>query len=115
MIRVSMRAMNRAVLIGIALFALVGCASVDPYSSPPMAQNLQREDDVGYCARLFADIDRRVDTLGVRDAEAHRVDGFPYLRVDRFSVALAQRLKGRRKSRCAPDYSSSTKQRAPRS
>ena len=95
MIRGSMRAeVNRVVLIGIVLFALVGCASVDPYASPPMAQNLQREDDVGYCARLFADIDRRVDTLGVRDAEAHRVDGFPYLRVDRFSVTLAQRAKG---------------------
>ena len=95
MIRGSMRAeVSRVVLIGIVLFALVGCASVDPYASPPMAQNLQREDDVGYCARLFADIDRRVDTLGVRDAEAHRVDGFPYLRVDRFSVALAQRVKG---------------------
>ena len=53
-----------------------------------MAQNLQREDDVGYCARLFADIDRRIDSLGVRDAEAHRVAGFPYLRVDRFSAAL---------------------------
>ena len=93
MIRVSMRAeMHRVVVLGIVLFALVGCASVDPYAAPPMAQNLQREDDVGYCARLFADIDRRVDTLGVRDAEAHRVDGFPYLRVDRFSVALAQRV-----------------------
>ena len=56
-----------------------------------MSQNLQREDDVGYCARLFADIDRRIDSLGVRDAEAHRVAGFPYLRVDRFSAALSQR------------------------
>ena len=95
MIRVSMlAAMNRVVLPGIVLLALVGCASVDPYASPPMAQNLQREDDVGYCARLFADIDRRVDTLGVRDAEAHRVNGFPYLRVDRFSAALVQRMTG---------------------
>ncbi len=56
-----------------------------------MSQYLQRDDDVGYCARLFADIDRRIDSLGVRDAEAHRVAGFPYLRVDRFSAALAQR------------------------
>lgn len=87
--------MHRLVVLGIVLFALVGCASVDPYASPPMAQNLQREDDVGYCARLFADIDRRVDTLGVRDVEARRVDGFPYLRVDRLSVALAQRVTGR--------------------
>lgn len=81
----------RSVLVAIGLVALAGCAAVDPYASPPMAQHLQREDAVGYCARLFADIDRRIDTLGVRDAEAHRVAGFPYLRADRFSVALAKR------------------------
>ena len=95
MIRVSIRAeMTRVLLAGIVLFALGGCTTVDPYASPPMAQYLQREDNIGYCARLFADIDRRIDTLGVRDAEAHRVDGFPYLRVDRFSAALAQRVTG---------------------
>ena len=73
------------------LLALGGCATVDPYASPPIVQHLQRDDDVGYCARLFADIDRRVETLGARDAEAHRVAGFPYLRIDRFSAALAAR------------------------
>ena len=70
---------------------LTGCATVDPYASPPMSQHLQREDDVGYCARLFADIDRRIDSLGVRDAESPRIAGFPYLRVDRFSAALLPR------------------------
>ena len=73
------------------LLTLAGCSTIDPYSSLPMSHNLQRDDDVGYCARLFADIDRRIDSLGMRDAEARRVAGFPYLRVDRFSVALAQR------------------------
>ncbi|MEO8186468.1 MAG: hypothetical protein ABI580_03790 [Burkholderiaceae bacterium] len=77
--------------LALALLVLAGCSTIDPYSSLPMSHNLQREDDVGYCARLFADIDRRIDSLGVRDAETHRVAGFPYLRVDRFSAALAQR------------------------
>lgn len=86
--------MTRVLLAGIVLLALGGCTTVDPYASPPMTQYLQREDNIGYCARLFADIDRRIDTLGVRDAEAHRVDGFPYLRVDRFSAALVQRMTG---------------------
>jgi hypothetical protein len=86
--------LNRVVLLGIVLLALGGCATVDPYASPPMVQNLQREDDVGYCARLFADIDRRIDALGVRDAEAQRIAGFPYLRADRLSVALGQRVTG---------------------
>ena len=62
-------------LFVLALFALGGCASVDPYSVPPMAVNLEREDAVGYCARLFADIDRRVDSLGVRDAESRASRG----------------------------------------
>lgn len=79
------------VQLALVLFALGGCASVDPYSVPPMAVHLERDDAVGYCARLFADIDRRVDVLGVRDAESPRVAGFPYLRVDRFSAALADR------------------------
>lgn len=77
--------------ISLLLLALGGCASVDPYSVPPMAANLERDDAVGYCARLFADIDRRVDVLGVRDAESPRIAGFPYLRVDRFSASLASR------------------------
>ena len=75
----------------LALLALGGCASVDPYSVPPMSVNLERSDAVGYCARLFADIDRRVDILGVRDAESPRIAGFPYLRVDRFSAVLVER------------------------
>ena len=77
--------------LALALLVLAGCSTIDPYSSLPMSHNLQREDDVGYCARLFADIDRRIDSLGVRNAETHRIAGFPYLRVDRFSAALSQR------------------------
>jgi len=71
---------------------LAGCATVDsadPYAADPIARHLERDDDVGYCARLFADIDRRVDALAVRDAEAPRIAGFPYLRVDRLTAALA--------------------------
>ena len=85
--------MPSRIVTHLALVALVltGCATVDPYASSPMSQNLQREDDVGYCARLFADIDHRIDSLGVRDAEAPRIAGFPYLRVDRLSAALSPR------------------------
>jgi hypothetical protein len=64
---------------------------VNPYASDPIASHLQRGDDVGYCARLFADLDQQVDRAATRDAEAHRIEGFPYLRVDRFSAALGAR------------------------
>ena len=84
---------SRSLLLALA-FALAGCATFDPYASPPMVGNLQRDDVVGYCARLFADIDRRIESLGVRDAEAQRIAGFPYLRIDRFNAALGQRATG---------------------
>lgn len=82
--------MRRLLALGLT-FALGGCAAVNPYASDPIAAHLQRGDDVGYCARLFADLDRQVDRAAARDAEAHRIDGFPYLRVDRFSAALGAR------------------------
>jgi hypothetical protein len=82
--------MRRLLALGLML-ALGGCAAVNPYVSDPIAAHLQRGDDVGYCARLYADLDRQVDRAGTRDAEAHRIDGFPYLRVDRFSAALGAR------------------------
>ena len=82
--------MRRLVASGL-IVALAGCATVDPYASDPIAGHLRRDDDVGYCARLFADLDRQVDRARVRDAEAPQIDGFPYLRVDRFSAALGAR------------------------
>ncbi|HET9025596.1 MAG TPA: hypothetical protein VFN64_13555 [Burkholderiaceae bacterium] len=82
--------MPRLLAFGLAL-ALAGCATVDPYASDPIASHLRRDDDVGYCARLFADLDRQVDRVDVRDAEAPRIEGFPYLRIDRLGTALADR------------------------
>ncbi|MEP6607193.1 MAG: hypothetical protein ABJA83_00765 [Burkholderiaceae bacterium] len=81
----------RVCVLAILLLTGAGCASLDPYAVAPMSVTLERDDAVGYCARLFADIDRRIDALGVRDAESARIAGFPYLRVDRFSAALARR------------------------
>lgn len=81
--------MRRAVFA--VLLTLAGCASVDPYAASPIAAKLDRDDPIGYCARLFADLDRRIDHLGLRDAEAKRIAGFPYLRVDRVSAALSPR------------------------
>ncbi|MCE2970113.1 MAG: hypothetical protein LW847_07820 [Burkholderiales bacterium] len=81
------RLRHAAPLLVLALLA--GCASVDPYAASPMAEHLQRTDSVGDCARLFRTADAKIDAAGVRDASAPRVAGFPYLRVDRFTAALA--------------------------
>lgn len=72
-----------------ALLLFTGCASVDPFAHAPIAQHLARSDGVGDCARLLRELDRRVDAAGVRDAQAPRVPGFPYLRVDRLAESLA--------------------------
>jgi hypothetical protein len=75
-------------LIAAAALAAAGCATVDPYTRAPIAQHLERSDAAGDCARLFRAVDARIDALGVRDALAPRVPGFPYLRVDRATAAL---------------------------
>ncbi len=82
-----MRRARGALLVALAL-AAAGCATIDPYTRAPIAQHLERSDAAGDCARLFRDVDARIDALGVRDAQAPRVPGFPYLRVDRATAAL---------------------------
>ncbi len=49
------------------------------------------EDDVllQSCARLYSATDTVVDAAGVRDAEASRLQGYPYLRSNRFLASLA--------------------------
>lgn len=82
-----MRRAARALLAAVAL-AAAGCATVDPYARAPIAQHLERSDAAGDCARMFRAADARIDALGMRDAMAPRVPGFPYLRVDRATAAL---------------------------
>lgn len=43
---------------------------------------------VGDCVEWYRSLDAAVDAAGVRDAQAARVKGFPYMRVDRFTAAL---------------------------
>ncbi|MDH3461813.1 MAG: hypothetical protein OEM00_12750, partial [Burkholderiaceae bacterium] len=80
-------------LLSLAALLTAGCATVNPYAQAPIANHLQRQDAVGDCARLYAQIDSAIDVAGVRDAEARRVPGFPYLRVNRFLQALAERAE----------------------
>lgn len=64
---------------------LAGCATFDS----PQREHLSAADPtVRDCAAWFAALDRAIDANGVRDASAHRIDGFPYLRVDRFAASF---------------------------
>lgn len=83
------------------LVALAGCASLDPHSSAPASARLgqsspadQADAALSQCARLLEQADRLVDAAGVRDAQEPRVPGYPYLRADRLSEALAARAEG---------------------
>lgn len=65
------------------LLVLAGCAAVDqPWRGDPS----QQASGVRRCAQVFAVVDEAVALAGRGDAEAHRIAGFPYLRVDRFSA-----------------------------
>ncbi len=83
-------AVLRHLLAAGALALLAGCATVDPFDTPPMREHLARSDGVGDCARLLREVDRAVRAAGARDAQETLVPGFPYLRADRLGESLAE-------------------------
>ena len=69
----------------VLLLSLAGCASVgQPHRDSPGPASA----DVRDCAKLFGHYDAAVDEAGIRDAAAHRIAGFPYLRIDRFLASF---------------------------
>jgi hypothetical protein len=77
----------------IALFGalLSGCASLSSGPSPFESHVRSPSEAERECARSYRDLDAAVDGAGVRDAQYARMDGFPYLRVDRLLASLASR------------------------
>lgn len=63
-----------------ALFLLAGCSTLTGGAQQP-AEPLD-------CRALYARFDAAVDASGVRDAQATRVAGYPFLRIDRLHAAL---------------------------
>jgi hypothetical protein len=71
--------------IAVVTLLLAGCATLEQ----PLRENLVTQTPaVRQCAEAFHALDAAVDRAGVRDAEAHRIAGFPYLRVDRYHAQL---------------------------
>ncbi len=69
----------------LAVAMLAGCAGLTPVGWPGA------DTQTAQCLRAFAEHDAQIAQAGVGDAEAARVPGFGFLRVDRFSAALASR------------------------
>jgi hypothetical protein len=73
----------RAVLALCALAALAcGCSQLARLPAAPTVVN-----DLD-CDALFAQFDRAIEATGVADGGTARIDGFPYLRVDRFHASF---------------------------
>lgn len=78
---------GRAAILAVAA-VLAGCAGLDVPHSARLASG---DPGVGACAEWFEALDAATDAAGVRDAQEARVEGFPYLRVNRLLAALAPR------------------------
>ncbi|MDJ0779437.1 MAG: hypothetical protein QNJ85_16335 [Gammaproteobacteria bacterium] len=71
----------------LVLASLAGCAAIQA----PHREHLEAGDSaLRECAHWFRALDRAIAAAGVADIGARRIDGFPYLRVDRFSASFRQ-------------------------
>jgi len=71
----------------LALALLAGCATTPPTRPLPAAQ--------ARCMQAYIDDDARLARAGIHDAQAMRVAGHPYLRVDRLLASFTDELHGR--------------------
>ena len=67
-----------------------GCAEIDR-SGQAVAE--VQSVDTQECADWFTKLDEFTDRAEVRDAEAHRIAGFPYLRVNRYLASFGQQAQ----------------------
>ena len=76
-----MRSLLRSALCAAFCAGAGGCAVTAPPNQVPAATSAP---DVAACRALFGAVDARVAEAGVGDAQFSRIDGYPYLRMDRF-------------------------------
>jgi hypothetical protein len=79
-----------AALACLSTIAAVGCSTV------PDKPSASFEDKAAHCEQLFRTLDTAVDRAGVRDGGSARIDGFPYLRANRFLASYRDEPMTRR-------------------
>ena len=86
-----MRYPVRHIVAGILLALLGACTSLQA----PVSRHISADDrGLQDCAQRFAAMDARIREVGVQDAEFARIEGFPYLRSNRFLAAFAGQAAG---------------------
>jgi hypothetical protein len=74
-----------------SLLALASaCTTIE---APPKTEFVSTSPALQACTSWFEQLDATIDRAGVRDAGAHRIPGFPYLRVDRFSASFRDQAR----------------------
>jgi hypothetical protein len=71
-----------AALVALGAVTLAGCSTISDRSSTPAAHAATA------CEQLFRSLDTAVERAGVRDGAAAGIDGFPYLRTNRFLASF---------------------------
>ncbi len=72
-------------LCAAAMTLVAGCGAIEqPLPSDPEFRSV----DTRECADWFTTLDAVIDKAEVRDAEAYRIPGFPYLRINRFLASF---------------------------
>jgi hypothetical protein len=77
----------RIVAFGFAALLLAGCAIIP---APTRSARVGGVDPLGGCADFFAALDQRTMDTRVLDPGAFRVEGYPYLRINRFLASFRQ-------------------------
>ena len=87
-----LRCLNLQALFVAALFVLLltGCAIVP---QPTKSFRLGETDALGSCADFFASMDQHASEAQVLDPGAFRVEGYPYLRVNRFLASFREEAR----------------------
>lgn len=81
----------------LGIFLLVGCSSqyIQPSSTAMITPNLPPVDfqtNISLCRDYRHKLDRIIDTQGVRDTQAVAIEGFPFLRINRFLLAVGHSI-----------------------
>ncbi len=82
-----LNSLDKNLITALLVTGLSACASLPQ----PQATHLQSADsETQHCAELLQALDHAVTSAGVKDIGARRINGFPYLRINRFLASFSQ-------------------------